>query len=187
MQQCTHCGVIKDDKCFYVSNVGRVNEKKKSRCKECYNTIAREYRSKNKDLVNSKNRISYHKHKTSRRRNQRRYEQQLTELSFTDRIVYSKILLRGAKQRARESGIPCNIAYQDIPIPEFCPVLGIKIERHRGRGHTKNSASIDRIIPELGYVKGNVIVVSVKANTIKTDATPDEILMVGNFYKELAK
>ena len=47
------------------------------------------------------------------------------------------------------------------------------------------SPSIDRIIPTLGYVRGNVIVVSLKANRIKNDATPDELMEVARFYKEL--
>ena len=48
-----------------------------------------------------------------------------------------------------------------------------------------NSPSIDKIIPEKGYVPGNVIIVSMKANMIKSFATPDEIIKVGKFYKNL--
>ena len=48
-----------------------------------------------------------------------------------------------------------------------------------------NSPTIDRIVPELGYVKGNVVVVSAKANRIKNDATITEILSVYNYYSSL--
>ncbi len=50
---------------------------------------------------------------------------------------------------------------------------------------SSSSPSLDRIIPEKGYVKGNVIVVSNKANVIKNNATPEEIIAVGEFYKKL--
>jgi hypothetical protein len=46
--------------------------------------------------------------------------------------------------------------------------------------------SIDKIVPALGYVKGNVIIVSNRANIIKNNATPEEILAVGFFYKNLS-
>jgi len=38
-----------------------------------------------------------------------------------------------------------------------------------------NSPSLDKLIPELGYVKGNITVMSVRANRIKNDATRQEI------------
>jgi hypothetical protein len=187
MKKCTHCGIVKDDEDFYLANNGKPNSKRKSQCKICFNELRKAYRSENKDIVNSKNRLYYYKHKERYRLTQKRYEQRILASAASDGIIYSKLLLKAAKGRARKYCLPFNITYEDIPIPEFCPVLGIKIERNNGKGHTENSASVDRIIPELGYVKGNVIVVSVKANTIKTNATPDEILKVGNYYKELMK
>ena len=47
--------------------------------------------------------------------------------------------------------------------------------------------SIDRIDPKKGYVKDNIIVVSMRANRIKTDATVDEIRRVADFYEKLLK
>jgi hypothetical protein len=95
--------------------------------------------------------------------------------------------LGGIRQRAREQGLPCNLTAEDVRAPEFCPVLGIRLERNRGKGHgpAPNSPSVDRIIPELGYVKGNVIVVSNLANCIKHNATPEQIRLVADFYARL--
>ena len=83
-------------------------------------------------------------------------------------------LFYAAKARAKKFNIPFNLNHSDIQIPEYCPILNIPIildiERNNsGRGPTMNSPSLDKIIPELGYVKGNVRVISFKANKYKND------------------
>lgn len=70
------------------------------------------------------------------------------------------------------------------PDDMICPVLGIKMKIGL-KNKNVDSPSIDRIIPEKGYVPGNIIVVSMKANQIKSNATPDEIIKVGKFYQNL--
>ena len=69
-----------------------------------------------------------------------------------------------------------------------CPVLGVDMEISK-LGSKKNdlTPSIDRIDPKKGYVKDNIIVVSMRANRIKTDATVDEIKRVADFYEKLLK
>lgn len=63
-------------------------------------------------------------------------------------------------------------------LPEVCPVLGIKLKYDNKRGYRPDSPSIDRIIPELGYVKGNVAIISFRANMIKSDAGVEELQKV---------
>ncbi len=94
-----------------------------------------------------------------------------------------------ARVRAKKKGLPCTItaAYIKAITPEICPVLGIPLLRNKATGPRYNSPSIDRIIPELGYVEGNVIVVSHLANAIRSNATPEQILAVGNFYQKLLR
>lgn len=94
-------------------------------------------------------------------------------------------MLAQAKRRATEKNIPFDLVLDDIKIPDFCPVLLIPLKFGVGRP-AGNSPSLDRVIPELGYVRGNVIVVSYRANTIKSDATAEEIMAVANFYKSAA-
>ncbi len=48
-----------------------------------------------------------------------------------------------------------------------------------------NSPSFDRIIPTRGYTKGNVIIISNRANRIKSDATVEELERVASFYRQL--
>ena len=91
------------------------------------------------------------------------------------------------KAHAKKLGIPFNILFDELHFPSICPVLGIPLCYLKGssKGHKRDSPSFDRIDPTKGYVKGNVIVVSQRANAIKSDATPTEILLVGNYYKQL--
>jgi hypothetical protein len=83
-----------------------------------------------------------------------------------------------------------NLTPDDVVAPECCPIFGIKLQRGvhsetKRKGPADCSPSVDRIIPELGYVKGNVIVVSHLANRIRNDATPEQIHAVADFYEKL--
>ena len=96
-----------------------------------------------------------------------------------------KVLLFKSKTRAKKKGLPFNLEVEDIVIPEKCPILGIKLKRGRGiGGPVASSPSLDRIVPEKGYTKGNVQVISLRANQIKSDATADEIMALAKYMKE---
>jgi hypothetical protein len=91
-----------------------------------------------------------------------------------------RFLLSGAKSRAKKKGLDFNIDKSDINVPIVCSILGIPIikEYKKGTkgGPTSNSPSLDRIDNLKGYVKGNVRVISHKANTMKHNATPEELI-----------
>lgn len=96
--------------------------------------------------------------------------------------VEYKMLAR-AKSRAKKNNLPFNLELDDIAIPERCPLLGIKIESNNFR-NSPNNPSLDKIIPEKGYIKGNVWVISNRANTLKNDATLKELkTLVENLEK----
>lgn len=85
-------------------------------------------------------------------------------------------LIYPARKRAKSKGMECTITVDDFVIPEYCPLLGIKIESAKGQGNTLPcSPSLDRIDPTKGYIPGNVRVISYKANTMKNDATAAEL------------
>ena len=92
-------------------------------------------------------------------------------------LVKRKKMLAYAKSRAKKKGIPFNICLDDIIIPKNCPLLGIPLSL-TNKTFADDSPSLDRLIPDLGYVKGNIIVVSVRANTIKNNATIDELMLL---------
>ena len=82
-------------------------------------------------------------------------------------------ILSRAKKTARIRGRAFDLHEEDICIPEFCPVLGIPLER----GIKKlcdSSPSIDRIDSSRGYVRGNVAIISLRANMIKNCGTAEE-------------
>lgn len=84
-----------------------------------------------------------------------------------------KYLFQNARSRAKRAGAPFSITADDVHIPNTCPLLGIPIVA--GKGTTiASSPSLDRIDPQLGYVPGNVWVISHRANGIKHDATLSE-------------
>ena len=90
---------------------------------------------------------------------------------------------KGAKQRAKRQGVPFDINICDIKIPEYCPVLGIKIQQGIGQ-NVDASPSLDKIIPSKGYVKGNIQVISWRANSIKRDASLEEIKSVVKYIEK---
>ncbi len=86
------------------------------------------------------------------------------------RLYYS------CKCRSKKNGIPFDL---DVPYIQtlldesaVCPLLGTAYS------DGKYTQSLDKIIPELGYTKGNVWVVSYRANSIKNDASIDELRMI---------
>lgn len=97
-----------------------------------------------------------------------------------------KAMIKSAKSRAKEKGIDFSLSHEDVHIPECCPILGIKLVSGRGtKGHggpSSNSPSLDRIVPKLGYVPGNVVVVSYRANRLKSDASIEELQALAEFY-----
>lgn len=86
-----------------------------------------------------------------------------------------KTILENSRHRATKDGIPFALTLEDIEVPDLCPLLGIPLVRARKRA-TANSPSLDRIVPSLGYVPGNVRVVSSKGNLMKNNATREELL-----------
>jgi hypothetical protein len=74
------------------------------------------------------------------------------------------------------------LTLEDIPdIPTHCPVFTwIALEYRVGEGRRDNSPSLDRIDNTKGYVKGNVRVISWRANNLKGNAIDQELTALGN-------
>ena len=94
-----------------------------------------------------------------------------------------------ARKRAKKNNLEINIEPQDIPdIPKICSVLGIEIKRNikdnsTTHGPSDNSPSLDRIDTSKGYIKGNIRIISNRANRLKSDASFEEIEKIYNDLK----
>ena len=92
------------------------------------------------------------------------------------------------KARAKKKSLPYNLDSDYLvsifPSDELCPVLGIKMEFG---GNKRESPSLDRFIPEEGYTKGNVAWISGKANSMKSDASVEEIEKLNIWMKSFKK
>ena len=92
-----------------------------------------------------------------------------------------------AKSRAKKKQIDFDINDEDIKWNDVCPVLGIPItfQRSKGKGGDDNSPSLDRIDNNLGYVKGNVRLISNRANKLKNDMSYEEMVKIYKNWKAI--
>lgn len=137
-------------------------------------------------LMANKVRYSEEELKLRRKEAQQHYHELNPGLAAQWRRQYTKDhpekrLLWAAKKRAKEHNLPFNLEENDIIIPLYCPYLGIKLSTTSQRGDSReNVCSLDKIVPNLGYVKGNVEVISHLANTMKSNATKEQLLKFAN-------
>lgn len=93
-------------------------------------------------------------------------------------------ILKNIKSRAKMRDLEFNLTLEDIVIPEYCPILGIRLDQ---QGSNDFLPSVDRIDNAKGYIKGNIVIISSRANRIKSDASLDELNNIVNFYNRLVK
>ena len=152
---------------------------RRSFCKQCESII-------NKDPL----RLKKNREKRRKKRLDPNYAKHCSDVDkkriVSNPLSTKRYLLRGAKQRARIRGLEFNIDVSDIELPEYCPLLEIPmhVNSRSPESTLDDSYSLDRIDPTKGYIKGNVWVVSKRANVIKNDATLEELeLIVRNLRK----
>ncbi len=113
----------------------------------------------------------------------RQREKGRTAVGFATTALYS------ARRRAKEKNLLCLITVDDIlsvvPQDGKCPALGEELTY--GSPLNRNSASLDRIAPGVGYVPGNITVISFLANTIKQNATAGELQRVADWVKHATR
>ena len=94
-----------------------------------------------------------------------------------------------AKKRAKKKGLEFSLTLELIEAlydkTKSCPIF-IDMLLKSGKGRVcATSPTIDRIVSSLGYVPGNVWIISHKANCIKTNATSQQILRVALWLDSL--
>ncbi len=94
-----------------------------------------------------------------------------------------KYLLNLARMRAKKKGLFFDITVEDLSMPTTCPLLGIPIDPFSEI--VDLHPSLDRIDNSKGYEKGNVMIVSHRANRIKSDATHEELALMARNLRKL--
>jgi len=127
------------------------------------------------------------------------YERKSTKRSYIDALGLSRVsrcktcaaqkyqdldhrkkLLNNARKRAKNKDVLFELTPEDIVIPSQCPVLGTAMDSSSQSASMINSTapSIDRLEPEKGYTKDNIRIISARANSLKSNATPEECIAV---------
>lgn len=172
-------------------------------CSSCSNIKAAKYRAANREKIRETDRKWYANNseavkEKSRRWNEanldkhaanqrayrerniegyREYQRDRADTYVAQRLIYA------AKARAKKKGIDFDITVDDIEIPTHCPILGVELSR--GTKESKDNApSLDRINSKRGYIKGNVHVISWRANRIKNDASREEVALLLEWFNK---
>jgi hypothetical protein len=98
--------------------------------------------------------------------------------------------IKSIKGRAKTKELPfdLDVEYLISIAPDFCPVLGFELTWGlRTKTRTPTAPSLDRIKPALGYVKGNVQYLSNMANTMKQNASFDQLKQFGEWAINFAR
>lgn len=82
-------------------------------------------------------------------------------------------LFQRTKSRAKKRRLDFNIVISDIVIPRVCPILNMPLVKC-----TPYAPSIDRINPNKGYIKGNIRIISNRANMLKNNGTIEEFELI---------
>lgn len=132
------------------------------------------YRANNKEKIKAYSE-EYNSRPEVKERKARWHQEKRESMSIEDRL---KEIAHRAYSRAKEKGVPCTITWKDIEYREICPLLGIKLNwgftTNEG-GRNIDTPSLDRINPSLGYVPGNVCIISTLANMMKSSASLDQL------------
>ena len=161
------------------------------RCKQCNKKYKKNYHEtySKRDDVKERRRKKYQENveaerlkNRNRRNNNPEHYKELSRKSYRKNI--RSVLLTQSRQRAKRYGYEHNITVEDIIIPEYCPILGIPIFISE-KQCSWNSPSLDRIDNNKGYIKNNVMVMSFRANTLKSNGTAEEFEKILEFLKRM--
>jgi hypothetical protein len=94
-----------------------------------------------------------------------------------------KHLLQKVSAQAKFKGVDFSIEVTDIEWVEYCPILGYKLDYWTTRKVKADTVSFDRKNPNLGYVKGNVFIISNKANSVKSNMMYEQLERLLDYAK----
>lgn len=160
MKKCTKCNKNKELDDFY--NHNKTKDGKTHHCKECMTAYRKLNAEKTKLYMRELRKTNNEKVKKSRRNSYRNTPPNL-------KVFYQ------SKSRANTRNIEFNIEPEDIFIPQECPYLKVPFIIGTKENY-QYTHSLDRIDNDKGYIKGNVEIISKKANSMKNNATNEELI-----------
>ena len=99
-----------------------------------------------------------------------------------------KYLYAALKYRTNKRNIPLDVSIEYLIsiATDNCPVFNTPLSWCERKGRiTANSPSLDRINPEKGYVEGNLQWLSNMANTMKQNATLEQLNQFADWVKKI--
>lgn len=184
VKNCSKCGERKPTSEYYA----RADQKIDGACKACRRLQVREYARLNADKIKEHKRKYHREHKAQRvaaarawalANPERRAAQIKKDRAKAWRLRRGFVLVRSAKVRARERGLPFNLSHSAIQKrieAGRCELSGIPFDMKTKRAW--NAPSLDRIEPQQGYVDGNIRVVLRSLNIMINDWGLDRTLAV---------
>jgi len=163
------------------------------RTKEQAREYNERYYAKNKERLKQEASLYYHEHKEKTLENVKKYREENREVIREKgreyyRRKHKNRLLNAARSRAKKYDLDFDITENDFDMVDVCPLLNIPLFIGEGRKSVKpNSPSMDRIDSTKGYVKGNVWIISYKANTMKSNSTLEEFLLLAENWQRIHK
>lgn len=154
LRECLNCGKVRS---IYV-NKSFTTSRRHLFCNECNSLLT----NREKTIIKRQKLEGFH----SKEKEQRK-------LSHKRNYVHEMIM--NARERALKKGLEFNLTDEDIIIPEVCPLLNVPFILGE-KDNYEYTPTIDRIDNSKGYIKGNVWVITKKANSMKNSATSQELL-----------
>lgn len=171
---CSKCGRELPDSEFYPH---------RRACKSCESLRKKEWHKKNSERLSKKYKERYYKNKEAVAEYGREYRKNRREHHWFEHFSCNK----SRDCRARDIPYDLDPEYLASIWVDVCPVLGIPLidgSKLIGCSRPDNLAELDRLIPDKGYVKGNVHWISRRANRIKSDATVEELERIISYMKD---
>jgi hypothetical protein len=164
-KRCGACRKIKQTSCF--SKDASKWDGLSTKCKQCYSEYYTDYASANGEKIKGKNAKYAEKNKSKRSAKGRIFRANNVELTMWEH----------ARTRAAKNNLNFSISLSDIVIPDTCPYLEIPLAISQNGRWSDNSPTLDRIVPDRGYVPDNIQVISHLANRMKLKSDPSSLLI----------
>ncbi len=143
----------------------------RQRIKQVLNTYIPEWREQYGPIVNKRKREAEYFTKWGNK--------QPTELYASQRDKF-----RAKKANAIRNGYDWTVTFGELHWPTHCPILGMEIN-YFSESVQESSPSFDRTDNNLGYIPGNVGIISWRANRIKNNGTADEHRRIAAYLDSL--